>query len=195
LTAASGIRAVASSARCNVGVGHSIFEDFLSRGHELLWSAPDRRGIETPEIRGKSRYHRRAQGMRHVEHDIICPPMLDEGPQLVFQIFGLLPGEPWNGKKSAISLCRRPVTVFAVAYFGLNVSSRTHTRVIRAANAGENSGQDCRRQCQLQTDAPYYPAPASDVASRRLGMPKTHVHRFLAGVESFEGAQAVTPNN
>src|SRR5215472_7403173 len=57
------LRAVTGSAWGNVGIGNSLFVDFLSCGRESLRSISERRGIEGRKIRGKSRYHRRAQAM------------------------------------------------------------------------------------------------------------------------------------
>ena len=78
-----GIRAVTSSACRNIGIGNSVLKDFFPRGYEFLWSTPEGFGIESPKIRGKSRYHRRTEGMRHVQHDIIRPPALNKGLQLI----------------------------------------------------------------------------------------------------------------
>ena len=52
--------------------------------------------------------------MRHAEHDGVDAPMLDEGPELVFDIFGLLSGEPGHCVISAISLAREAMTGLAI---------------------------------------------------------------------------------
>jgi len=81
-----------SSARCNVYFRHAVFEYFSPRCHELPRRPTDRRGIERSKMRRQSVYHGRTQRMRYVEHDIVGSPMLDEGSQLVFDIFRLLSG-------------------------------------------------------------------------------------------------------
>src|SRR6516164_5438712 len=71
--------AVTGSAWGNVGVGNSLFVDFLSRGREFLRSLPKWRGIEGRKIFGKGRYHRRFQDMSHVEHNDVRPSVLNKG--------------------------------------------------------------------------------------------------------------------
>jgi hypothetical protein len=82
--------------------------------------------------------------MRHIKHDIVCPPVLDKGPQLIFQVLGLLSRETRYRKISAIPLRRWTVTILAVPYLGL--------KVIGATWSGENNGQDRYLQSQLYAD-------------------------------------------
>src|SRR5215467_1935217 len=70
--------AVTGSAWGNVGIGHSLFVDVLSRSREFLRSIAEWRGIEGSKIRGKSGYHRRLQDMSHVEHDAVRPSLLNK---------------------------------------------------------------------------------------------------------------------
>src|SRR5271157_639902 len=60
--------AVTRSARRNIGIGDSFFEDLFSRGHEVLLAAAEGFRIELVKIRGERRLHLRAQNMRYVEH-------------------------------------------------------------------------------------------------------------------------------
>jgi hypothetical protein len=57
LVIALGLGTVTGSACRNVGSGNSLLIDCLSPARKFLWSAPEWRGIESPKIRGKSRYH------------------------------------------------------------------------------------------------------------------------------------------
>jgi hypothetical protein len=52
--------------------------------------------------------------VRDVEHDIVGSPVLDEGLELIFDVFGLLAGESWDRIKSVESSRRDTVTVLAV---------------------------------------------------------------------------------
>jgi hypothetical protein len=62
--------------------------------------------------------------MRDVEHDRIRSPALDEGPQLILEVFGLLPGKPWHREISEIPLARQPMAGFAIFQLGLQASLR-----------------------------------------------------------------------
>jgi hypothetical protein len=65
---ADGVRAVTGSTRGNIGVRNSVLKDFPARGQESLWTTRQGFWIESPKIRGESRYHRGAQAARDVEH-------------------------------------------------------------------------------------------------------------------------------
>jgi hypothetical protein len=52
--------------------------------------------------------------VRDVEHDIVGSPVLDEGLELIFDVFGLLTGESRDRIKSVESSRRDTVTVLAV---------------------------------------------------------------------------------
>ena len=77
---AFGLWTVTGSAWRHVNVGKSLFVDFLSRGHEFLWSTTQGFGIEVAKMLGKSRLHRRAQDVRHIVHIFVFSPALDKGP-------------------------------------------------------------------------------------------------------------------
>ena len=72
------IGSVTGGACRNIGVRDAVLKDLLSRGHEFLWSVPEWFGIESPKIRGKSRFHIWGQDTRHVEHDIVLPSVLNK---------------------------------------------------------------------------------------------------------------------
>src|ERR1700674_396992 len=130
----------------NIGPGDSLFKDFLSRRHEFPWSTPERFRIEIPEMRGKTRYHRRAQDMRHAEHEFILPSAINKRPQLILEILGLLSGESWHGRSSTIALPQHPVASLAIFHLGLKISL---AHVFGATRRGENNCQDCRLQREL----------------------------------------------
>ena len=161
----------------NVGVGNSILKDLFSLGYEFPRSAPERSGIESPKVRGKRRYHRGTEDMRHVQHDVIRAPALNKGLQLIFEILGLLACEPRDGKKPAIALPRWPVAVLAVPYLGGETVlgfSRWVGRV-GTPRRDDNNRQDCHLQCQLEADdlrgaasTSFACCPGSSVAMRYI---------------------------
>src|SRR5258708_1021400 len=83
---AFGILPVTGSAWRNLSTGNAFFIDFLPRGHQFLWSSPQRFGVEVPEIRGQGLEHWRAQNMRHVKHDGVGSPTLDKRLQLILEV-------------------------------------------------------------------------------------------------------------
>ena len=87
---------VTGSAGRNIGGGNSLFIDFLSRRYEILWRAAERFWIKFVKIRDKGLLHCRGQNVSHVKHDVVRPPALSKGLQLIRQIFGLLSREPWH---------------------------------------------------------------------------------------------------
>ena len=73
-------------------------------------------------MRGQGRQHRRAQHMRDVEHDRVRSPALDEGPQLILDILGLLSRQSRHRKISEITLSRQPVAGLAIFQLGLEAA-------------------------------------------------------------------------
>src|ERR1700726_3962952 len=119
-------------ARGNVGFGKSFLKDSFTEGDGSPWRPSERFRIETPEMRGQGRQHRRAQDMRDVEHDRVGPPALNEGSQLTLDVFGLLPRQSWHRKISEITLPRQPVACFAIFQLGLKTTlPRRRASVLR----------------------------------------------------------------
>jgi hypothetical protein len=71
------------SACRNVPFWDPIFEDLLSCLDELSWGPANRSGVKVFEFCGKRLNHLGAENMRDAKHNIICPPALDEGLQLI----------------------------------------------------------------------------------------------------------------
>ena len=71
-------RSVTGGAWRDIGIGNSLFKDFLSRRPRVLRRASERLWIEFVKIGCESRYHRRAQDMPDIEHDIVRPLVLDK---------------------------------------------------------------------------------------------------------------------
>src|SRR5665213_1938612 len=105
----------------DIRFGYSVVEYWLALCHEVLWRLFQRVSLELAKIRGQSRYHRRVQGTRHIRHDRARPPALNEGPQLILEVLGLLSRESWHGKISAVTLPRQPVAGFAIFQLGLKL--------------------------------------------------------------------------
>src|SRR5208337_1168365 len=135
----------------NIGIGNALFIDLLPPGHEFLWRAPDGFGIEIPEMLGNSLLHCRTQVMSYVFHHRMQPPVLNEGSQLILEIFDLLPRETRYGGSCPDTLPRRLVAALAILDLGLKVLRRKGGRgVFRVAGRGKSNCQDCRLQRQLQ---------------------------------------------
>src|SRR5215470_7992505 len=98
------VLAVTGRACRNIVAGNAFLVAFFARSGEFGWSAAQRPWIEVLKIRGQCRYHRRAQHMRHVEHDGVRSPAHDEGSQLILKIFGLLSGESGHRIRSTKTL-------------------------------------------------------------------------------------------
>jgi hypothetical protein len=78
--------------------------------------------------------------MSHVEHDVVGAPMLNEGAQLVFEIFGLLSGETRYGVVAIVPLGRYAMAIFAVTDLGLHISRKTDS-VLCADRTDQNTRQ------------------------------------------------------
>jgi len=63
--------------------------------------------------------------MSNVEHDVVGAPMLNEGSQLVFEIYRLLTGKTRYRVVAIVPLGRYAMTIFAVADFGLYIAGKT----------------------------------------------------------------------
>ena len=84
--------------------------------------------------------------MRHVEEKVAIPPALDKGAQLIFDIVGLLSGEPRDRQISTIALSRQPVAILAVFRLGLHLAARMGGGIgaVGPSACGKNRSQDCR---------------------------------------------------
>ena len=72
------LRAVAGSARGNIGVRNSVSKDIFACGHEFFWSTPEGFGVKILKFRGNGRYHCRPENVGHIGHDVVRPPALDK---------------------------------------------------------------------------------------------------------------------
>jgi hypothetical protein len=73
---------------------------------------------------GKCPLHRWTEELRHVAHNRMHAPVLNEGPELIHKIFDLLSGEPRYGGSAAKTLSQRLVADLAFFDIGLKVSRR-----------------------------------------------------------------------
>src|ERR1700731_3773878 len=105
--------------------GHVGFrETFLviARSDRSPWRAAERWGFEMAEMHRQRRDHRRAQHMRDVAHDWVRPSALDEGPQLRFDVFGLLSRKPPPPEITEIALALQSMASLAIFELGLEAS-------------------------------------------------------------------------
>jgi hypothetical protein len=132
---------------------------------QVLWSAAERSRIEVPKVLGQSRYHRRAQDTPHVEHDRVRSAALDEGSQLILDVSGLLPGQPWHSEIAAIAFSREPMACFAIVELCLEDVLRkcSPAAIVGGRRRGHNHSKDACRQYEIET------AELHDSASAALG--------------------------
>ena len=155
---ALGVRPVTGGAGRNVGRRHAFLKDFLAGGDELARLAAERLGVQVLKTLGQRRQHAGPQNMRHVEHHGVHAPALDEGLELVLQIFRLLPGETRHRIGAAEALARNAVAGLAIGEFGLELGARRRVR-LRRFRLGRRGLRG------LRASAPR-PAPSSRKASR-----------------------------
>src|SRR5579871_5594340 len=85
--------------------------------------------------------------MSNIEHDRIRAPFLNEGLELILDVFGLLPGEPGHWKRPSKSLAGQPVAGLAILQLALQVAARDRRFVVRVTGCGKNkrrNGSLCR---------------------------------------------------
>src|SRR5580704_10740561 len=147
------VRAVAGGARRHIAGWNSFLEDLFAGGDDIFGCAAQRLGIEIVKIRGQRRYHRRAQYVADVEHDIVGPPMLGKCVQLVLQIFGLLTGEARYRIIAVKALGRDAVANFAIGELGRDLLlGNRRLGVLSAARPRKSDREDGGLQNQMRAD-------------------------------------------
>ena len=123
-----GLRTVTDSAGRHTCIWGSLFVDFFPGACEFLWRTPNGLRIEPPEMFGESPLHRRTKELRHVAHDRMHAPVLNKGPELIYDVIDLLPRKPRYRRNAMKALPRRLVADLAFFDLGLKVSRRGRER-------------------------------------------------------------------
>jgi len=122
--AALGVVPMTGGTGRDIGFLDALLIDPLAFGDVLAWRAAERLRVEVLELIGERFLHLRAQHVSDIEHHRVAASALDEGIELVDEIFRLLSGKPRHRIRSAKALSRQAVAGLAIVDLGLEFGRR-----------------------------------------------------------------------